>query len=69
MRKRVLAGTVVFGLIIAMVGVAAAAMFDFGVFRDNELRHKATMLFGVRQPLSASASDTAPLATADRSVA
>ena len=64
MRRRVLAGTVAFGLIVAMVGVAAAAMFDFGVFRDNELRHKATMLFGVQQPLSASATDTAPLATA-----
>jgi hypothetical protein len=67
MRVRIVAVSLSLLLVGIAAGVAGASFLDFGVARDAFLARSSWLLYGVKQPVAASATDSATLeeATAD----
>lgn len=63
MQKRGFLATV--GLLGLAIGAAAAAEFDFGLFRDHQLQAHSRQLFGVTGPLEASSTASVDATTAE----
>jgi secreted PhoX family phosphatase len=63
-RRKLLMGALVTGLVVSVVGAAVAAV-DFGVFRDAQLANKAPQLYGVKAPLASSSHTSVSAATAN----
>ena len=53
------------GLVGLATGAAAVQVFDFGLFRDQQLRAHSRQLFGVTDPLEFSSTTSVDAATAE----
>lgn len=64
MKRRLLTVGVAASLVVGMLGVAVAAIGDFGLFRDQQLQVKSADLFGVKGALTSSSTVSANPAAA-----
>ncbi len=64
MKRRLLTVGVAASLVVGMLGVAVAAISDFGLFRDQQLQAKSSDLFGVKGALAGSSTVSANPAAA-----
>jgi secreted PhoX family phosphatase len=53
------------GVIALATGAAAMADFDFGLFREDQLRAHSNQLFGIAEPLDASSAESVSASTAE----